>query len=197
MSFKFVKIEMYHKNIPDPLEYGYVLKLSSVFELLEYEAARTDYPFHFNEGFKELNKRHNLTDAVPREHGRSGMGGVAFMKTELGDKGYLDNFVDLVTDTVKAQMKSIEKYGGIYIQSSRGWMPFADNINELTSEGIIESDEVVWPADIEKPRFVKWAGGTHWYIEISSGTIMVDGQQKWNTKKEAKEAYNVWYKENK
>lgn len=67
---------------------------------------------------------------------------------------------------------------------------FDDRFSEVCDE--IFNDSIVFP-DIDRPsiedvKFMVWDGGKHWYAKIGKMDVVVDGQQKWNTKNDAIEA---------
>jgi len=52
---------------------------------------------------------------------------------------------------------------------------------------IISEKEVYTVDDI---RIISWDGGTHFYAKIDLIDVVIDGEQKWNTEKEAKDKAN-------
>lgn len=63
----------------------------------------------------------------------------------------------------------------------------------------VEKEELVFPDDdynIEQVKYIQWDGGKHWYAKIHNEDIVVDGEQKWNTKIEAEEAVKKFFRNN-
>lgn len=63
-----------------------------------------------------------------------------------------------------------------------------------------ESDKIEFPI-IKKPsykdvRIMQWPGGKHWYAKIGNIDVVVDGEQKWNSHREAELAAQKYIKEN-
>lgn len=61
-------------------------------------------------------------------------------------------------------------------------------------------DDLNFP-DMERPsiedvRFIVWDGGKHWYAKIYNFDVVVNGEQKWNTKEEAINAAKSYIDEN-
>lgn len=64
----------------------------------------------------------------------------------------------------------------------------------------IESDVIKFPV-ISKPsykdaRIMQWPGGKHWYAKIGNVDVVVNGEQKWNSFREADLAVQKFIKEN-
>jgi hypothetical protein len=56
-----------------------------------------------------------------------------------------------------------------------------------------ESEKLIYPddinMDIDDVRYLQWKGGTHWYAKIGKMDVTDEnGNQKWNTRKEAENA---------
>ena len=67
---------------------------------------------------------------------------------------------------------------------------------EITDEMI--KDSLVYPDDedemaMENVRYTQWPGGYHWYCKVGKLDVVdKNGEQKWNSKEEAKEA-SEWF----
>lgn len=64
----------------------------------------------------------------------------------------------------------------------------------------VYKNSLVFP-DVERPsiedvNFIVWNGGKHWYAKIGKMDVVVNGEQKWNTKEEAINAAKSYIDEN-
>lgn len=75
---------------------------------------------------------------------------------------------------------------------------FDDRFSTIYDE--VYKDSIVFP-DIDRPtiedvNFMQWDGGKHWYAKIGKIDVVVNGEQKWNTKDEAIKAAKKFINEN-
>lgn len=64
----------------------------------------------------------------------------------------------------------------------------------------VYKETMIFP-DIDRPsiedvNFMVWDGGKHWYAKIGKLDVVVNGEQKWNTKEEAINAAKIYINEN-
>ena len=59
---------------------------------------------------------------------------------------------------------------------------------------IDEMESDTWPVLTGKARYIQWANGKHWYAKIGDLDVVVDGDQKWDSKKEAEKAVAKYMK---
>ena len=78
------------------------------------------------------------------------------------------------------------------INHNWGMMP-ADDIKILE---YCERDKFIFPIQGEKDiRIIKWDGGKHFYAKIGNEDVVIDNEQKWNTKERAREMALQYLKE--
>ena len=74
----------------------------------------------------------------------------------------------------------------------------------MLTEGVTEIKEHMYKDTLEYPsekysiddvRYIQWDGGKHWYAKIGNFDIVVDGEQKWNSKLEAEIAVKQYFKQ--
>jgi len=175
MPFTFARVSLKHPNIQKPLEYGWLLKIHNLVDLLTFfvekdwvmRAAVADY-------FSSIIRNRHFTNPTAQ--------GLSLLCDEDG-RGFTQLMGKMNSDRFTAMANNLP----LYINRVGGWMP---------ERGCTEHETVVaekWPeSDKIQPRFIQWQGGKHWYVKIGNQDIEVDGQQKWNTKQAAEEAYKKW-----
>ena len=90
--------------------------------------------------------------------------------------------------SLESKISIFEKYGDLFVNSNSGYTP---NIEIPEDAEILSNSVIIFPKE-HKPRFLQWVSGGHWYVKVGSIDVVVDGKQKWNTRKEAKEAHKKW-----
>lgn len=183
MNWKFVKVS----------GYGWMLEVSDVGVLMEYYLQKTLGPFRvvfadvksiFTDNKKWCGPGH------PRTRGAE----VVMILSELKKKSVADCIGLLVQATIKGQIECIESCGSILINRNGGYFP--GGRDELM--GAIETDSLMWPLDsveARKVRYLKWPGGSHWYVKIGNEDLVVDGEQKWDTRELAEQAVRTYVEE--
>lgn len=78
--------------------------------------------------------------------------------------------------------------GPILINAYGSFCGLDDGYHEIIDEREGSYDE--WPGiDIkQEAKYMQWEGGKHWYAKIGPLDVVVDGRQKWNTKRQAEKA---------
>lgn len=106
----------------------------------------------------------------------------------------IESSCELEIKVYQSRLHSILKYGCMYVNESGGGFPHTDGV-EIVDE--IIKDKLVFPEYSIKDICVKrWEGGKHYYAKIgNSDVIDKHGNQKWNTKKEAKRQAILFIKE--
>lgn len=92
----------------------------------------------------------------------------------------IDASLKLNTDRARGMERVLSETGRIFVNGNGGYFGMR--------RGIIATDSRVidvWALPDEGPRFIQWEGGIHWYAKIGDEDIIVDGKQKWDTKREA------------
>lgn len=109
----------------------------------------------------------------------------------------LDDIMALTGSTSKFIRSYIESFAEsrrLLVNSSNGYFP-CSNKKDIKIYKIIESKEYAFPEDLEGIiRLSQWPGGTHWYATIGNKDVVVNGEQKWNTRKEALKMAKIFTK---
>lgn len=183
--YEFVKVERYLSNCPDsePLEYGYVLKITNQLQVAMLMMADTTPQKVMYDFSESLQKGCHFTEA-----------GVYDLLAQITGK----SFVDTLSTTISRKWRNISdliKEGRtIYMQSCGSYFWKEDDTNELTAETVCYGNSLNdWPDEKEKPRYLKWPNGEHWYIKIGMSDLIIDEVYKYDTLDEAKAAYRKWY----
>jgi len=184
----FVKVKLSNDNVF--IKYDYLLKMDNVIDLYCY------HKYHHNKIITDgvenmLESREWLNFIYPEktslaDHSRSFIGN-AIIKSIKNDKS-LFQAIDRFSDGVfKDQLKTIEKYGRIYIQQSGSYFP--KHVDTIEYGEIIESDTYTWPKQI---RVIQWPNGEHYYAKIGDIDVVWEGEQKWSCKSEALEKAQIF-----
>ena len=100
----------------------------------------------------------------------------------------------LYLKTVQDWIDTLKKDGVIYLENGPRIFGFNDKYFEECDH--VFSDNLSYPttklATLEDVRYITWKGGEHVYAKVGNLDIVDEnGNQKWNTRKEAEEAaYN-------
>lgn len=102
---------------------------------------------------------------------------------------------EMLHTAIKGRAKKLENGKTIYLEDGVREFGFNKRYYEIVEERY--SDELVYPdfktPTIEDAKYIQWTGGLHWYVKINKEDVVDEnGNQKWNTKKEAEEAAK-WY----
>ena len=190
MSYKFIKVQM--KAAPDgkqPTGF-WLFEPQSEQQILEHweKYARST----IGEGARILTKK---IFSGTKGHFRNDFErAVETWQTSTGD-GLLNSMARIEREALKNRLRSFREGRRIYLNHSIQVVTvdsrFADIVNTT------ERDVLTFP-DEDKPtmddvRFIVWAGGEHFYAKIGKLDVVDEqGNQKWNTKREA-EAAARWY----
>lgn len=185
---KFVQVRMMYEGRV-MINYGYCLCISSVEELNAYHAQM------------EPTYRYGLVDAwdeaMKRRHTNSYLGGAVSAMTYLKGGSIAENFCSVVDGAYMAKLKMLTKHGKIYIQPNMlGFFIPADNIVEYGEPVYRDFIAEAPRARVEKPQYIKWPGGKHYYVKVGAVDVVVDGEQKWDTFEQAQRAWKQWEAEN-
>lgn len=159
------------------LNYGWLFDIRNVDELFDYL-----------DNVRAPRARAEFAEALKYAQG---IGHANMIATIAGMKGItiLEAQTKFNSDVMKAMEKSLFKKGRIFVNGLGGHFVVHDDLK------IKESREIdVWALPEEKPRFIQWPGGTHWYAKIGDEDIVVDGTQKWDTLEQAAQAAEKFMK---
>lgn len=153
------------------LNYGWLFDIQSPDELFDYL-----------EFVRASRARAELAEARKFAAGQSHANVVAFM-AQIKGITVLEAQLELNSRIMRGMEKVLFQDRRLFVNSNGGYFGVTEKIK------IHESRDIdVWALPEEKPRFVQWTGGTHWYAKIGDEDIVVNGRQKWDTKAEAEAA---------
>lgn len=92
----------------------------------------------------------------------------------------LDTLSNLNADIAAGMSRALTDKGRIFIGASGGYFTISDQL-EITNT--IEIEQFFLPS--EDVRIIQWPNGEHFYAKIGNQDVVVDGKQKWNTRKQA------------
>jgi len=189
MKHTYCKVECKHPQIEKPMEYGWMLKVSSVEALMDY--LMTDV--RWKEGFSDVIKSKPFNPNG--DHHRTRVGSSLSVLSEMTGDSLIDTLIKFSTDAQDAKFKLLKESGCIYIGEVGGFFPKGKGVKELKKvsyEGnphkgfwaLKDNEDIL----TSKARYMQWTNGSHWYAKIGNVDVRVDGHQKWGTKWEAQEA---------
>lgn len=183
MKFEFIKVKNTHYNI----DYGYVLKLSNLVQLMGY---LTDDKMAESIFFDIVNSERRGAE----ELSITSPAGMVEKISEVTGENTASVLSRMTSDRFKSMSKAIDEYGSIYVQWTGGWM--VGSIVEYGKPKYSENPRN-FPKNYtdEDIKLSKWPGGKHWYAKVGTMDVEVDGQVKWNTQKRAKEMANRFIEE--
>lgn len=111
-------------------------------------------------------------------------------RARLTDEPFIVGASRLENETLKDRIKFFLDGKILYFRNDLAYMP----LNEEPAY-----DEEIWKDELQYPEnpggytpfdveYIKWPGGTHYYAKIGGEDVVVDGEQKWNSYTEAKNA---------
>lgn len=112
------------------------------------------------------------------------------------------NAFEVNTHMVLKMLESRERFfndgvRGFYDEEGLTCHALDDRFTRIVEE--IETETLVFPSmkkpSIDEVKFIMWDGGKHWYAKIGKLDVVVNGEQKWNTKEEAIEAAKQYIEE--
>jgi len=196
MKHTYCKVTCKHQGIEKPMEYGWMLKLASLEELLDYNMTDTSMRTAFQNAMK--------SKPLDRLGGHCSnklaeiLSGLALMT----GRPLVETMGALKRDVFKARSRVIQSTGCIYVNAVGGFFANGKNVREIKRiryEGDPHNGflEIQSNADIVgmKARYMQWVDGRHWYAKMGNVDVKVDGCMKWDTKGEAVKAVKR-FKEN-
>jgi hypothetical protein len=153
------------------LRYGYLFDIQNHEELREwFDKVRTPV------------SRELFAEAIKHAEGRA-HANIIVQLAELRGVSPVDALSKLNFDMMSGMANAIVDCGRIFISGIGGYFSFSEELE------ITETHEVQdWWLPEEKLRILQWPDGTHFYAKIGNTDVIVDGVQKWDTKKEAEAA---------
>lgn len=124
--------------------------------------------------------------------------GMNLLTSTLG-MGLIPAANKLMKDIVDGRISCFEKgLRCFYPSDGMRCVCFDETCSVICDE--VYKNSLVFP-DVERPsiedvNFIVWNGGKHWYAKIGKMDVVVNGEQKWNTKEEAINAAKSYIDEN-
>jgi len=187
-NMNFVKIKVKYKKIKKPMDYGWMMKLSSLVDVMEYAAK---YDATRSRVWEDISSLVKMAKNEPLwgDHIRNADSLAVYHRAEARGAGIVQTLAELLSEKHMNMLQSLP----VYVNKNGGYFYRDKDVIEYDST---ESD--IWPEDKDRePEFKKWPGGRHWYCKIGGVDVVVDNQQKWNTLAGAKAAYEKFIKEQK
>jgi len=172
VEFTFVKLTATTRGME--LDYGWVLKVSSLLELMNYHMCQS----HAAEAFLD----YSAVVSKKQKHFANDRAQTAQIFAELKGTAVIKELCNMGAKSFEAQCKGLEAKGVIYIQHTGGWMTWDEE--NVWEEEEWSRDHLIFP-DSDEIRVLQWPGGEHWYAKIGAVDVVIDGEQKWNTFNEA------------
>jgi len=98
----------------------------------------------------------------------------------------LEASTKLELELLEGKLNLIKEQGGIYLTDGPAYMPYSKELEVIDT---IVKEDILFPTYTEEDiKIIKWNDGIHWYAKVGRMDIVDDeGNQKWNTKKEAEQ----------
>jgi len=201
---KFVRL-LHNRTESPPIEYGYVLKIESELQLAIYHLQRFNHIW--SDALVNILKSKDYTkmiDASIPSEGRHITNEIAqamhqYVLIHADGKKSIYNLSDeLYKQVYDTQLSILQEGYVIYIMQSSGYFMAKPNDPEfIESDEILSADCKIWPDNkTDQVRYIQWKDGIHWYAKIGTADVVDKfGNQKWNTKTEAKMAVEEYLKE--
>lgn len=164
------------------IDYGWMLKISNLGQLMSY---------HEMVG-KERNSK-AFSDVVKVEKGKKHytdrLGFTIHTIAEIHNWSIVGALTHITSVVIRNQLESIEAVGAIYVNRNGGYFPYDENAEEYDRKNnellVFPTSDEISEKDI---RIIQWPNGNHFYAKIGNEDVVWEGEQKWNTKAEAKRA---------
>jgi hypothetical protein len=189
MPYTFVKFTCRSINgspLDNPIEYGWMIKITSVKELFDFYFKTIE---HRAWKCYDDYDRHTRT----RCHYTEEINHWMHYLTDNMDQGYFQRLSSLFGKGFDAMLRSLMRCGTVYINRNYGFfVP-----NKGIFEGITQTNEnLIWPED-NKVNVSKFLDGKHYYAIVNGVSVKdKDGNIKWNTYAEAESHAKEFLKNN-
>ena len=183
--FKYVQLVLDMGNTD--LKYGWCLKIECLEELLLYrEQVESE---KIRKAFQEFHP--NMDSA----HYTNPWAVFADIRASLKEESFMNALGSLMGQVFENQLKSIRTSGGIYIQACGSYMPFLNDLKEVSAI-IVQNKPIPPNYTNDDIHILKYHGGNHYYPKIGSIDVVIDGEVKWNTHERALEMGKKFLEEN-
>jgi hypothetical protein len=161
----------------------WVLKISSLSQLFDYY--KKTRPTLIREAID------NLMDTTGRHAQRDhftntltwATAALSSMKAEGKDHGpsFIESLNELLIRVDKNQIRALTEGQTLYLRDIGSYSTDDGTMYRVLDS--YSSDELKFPAS--QVRVIQWPGGKHWYAKVGDADVVVDGEQKWETKRQA------------
>jgi hypothetical protein len=176
-------------------DYGWLFKLASVSDFLEYwEEVRAP---RLKEGFSNYTHSREYDELTGKENGFRNhltQDDAIFIHAKaireaMEDKprSIVDVFSEGCTEVQKGMLHVLEEKGTLYVNGQGGYFFLSPGMMEIDTQKV-----GTWVLPTDKIRTRQWPNGEHWYAYVGSASVVLDGINKWGTKEEAREAAEKW-----
>lgn len=179
----------FHKVIDKkfPQYEGWKLKISTHLEFIKYHDLMVK---------SEIESAFSDLQVNALFHKTTSLSSIVEMMSKASGDSLAISLCKIVDQREKAQLKVLDEGNTLYINPNGSWCcdfpetPIYDIID------IAESEELIFPDVIfSNVRYIQWNNGFHWYAKVNTLDIVVDGEQKWNSKEEAEEAVKRYFRD--
>ena len=111
--------------------------------------------------------------------------------SKIKEDSYFNTFIELEHKIVTSKLNALLKYGHILLRENGSYTIYSDD-DEIIETMI--SNELAYPNyTLDDIRLKQWQGGNHWYAYIGNLHVTMNGKNKWNTQKYARQMAEEYY----
>ena len=143
-----------------------------------------------SEGMGEIsNNLIRKAQGLFEEHYTTPFGSTVGMLSEIKQIPVWQSAVELENEIMNNRLHDVD-CGDIYLTDGLTQFGYVNSLHEIIDEVVL--DKLEYPTHqnltIDDFRFLQWYGGEHWYVKLGNMDIVDEhGNQKWNTREEAKD----------
>lgn len=126
-------------------------------------------------------------DASGSSHVADAHDHIARIRAERNGCSWIEALDSIYDDVNLCMLKCIQRGDILYIRSIGSYCVHSDDYDILKE---IETEKLIWPEPVVKIN--RWQNGKHWYATVDGVDVSYDGEYKWNTRKEAQNAVDVY-----
>jgi len=158
------------------------LKIDTISKLFEYHDITL--PAKSELAFKEFIE----VDVYKRKHYTNFYPSMIAIIASLKEDTFINTMAKLNGESIQHQLKLLIDGNILFFNCNGGFTFDTINYKRYNVLEIIEKDKLIFPQikKLSDVRYIKWPAGKHWYAKIGNLDILdSEGNQKWDTKKEA------------
>lgn len=197
MEWIFKHIETYKINDEIiPLEYRqayWALSITKQDELIQYWIIKA-LP-EFEKGKKQYKIRKNAR--LIHGHYTHEIAILTDYLNSIREYSYGNDFFEidkLKEKLFQKQVKNLNEFKELFINPFGGYQ-YETKSHKMKNLDEIHKDVLEFPITEDNVKISKWPTGNHYYVRVNGEDVVINNQQKWNTKKEATDAVKL-YKNN-